>query len=57
VFINWLQDGIDAEDPVPVQLQADPGAFGAALEAKGVSHEKAVVVRGLPACLSYCLCL
>jgi 3-mercaptopyruvate sulfurtransferase SseA len=45
VFLDWTRDGVDADDPVPVQLLADSGAFAAALEAKGVGSDRPVVVR------------
>lgn len=44
VFFDWTRDAIDMEAAPAVQLQMQPDMLAAALEAKGVSHEKPVVV-------------
>lgn len=45
VFVDWTRDGIDTAAPVAAQLLSDAGALAAALEAKGVSADRTVVVR------------
>lgn len=45
VFWDWRTDGIDMTTAVPVQLQCDADLLAAALEAKGVSSDRLVVVR------------
>lgn len=44
VFWDWTTVGIDKSSDVPVQLQRDPALFAAAVEEKGVSLERPVVV-------------
>jgi hypothetical protein len=44
VFFDWTKDAIDASAGAPVQLQMQPDLLAAALEAKGVSRDKPVVV-------------
>jgi 3-mercaptopyruvate sulfurtransferase SseA len=44
VFWDWTRDAVDASAAAPVQLLQEPDLLAAALEAKGVSHEKPVVV-------------
>eukprot|EP00775_Hariotina_reticulata_P006530 gene6530-6758_t len=43
VFFDWTRDAIDMEAASAVQMQMQPDVLAAALEAKGVSHEKPVV--------------
>jgi 3-mercaptopyruvate sulfurtransferase SseA len=45
VFFDWTKDAIDASAGAPVQLQMQADLLAAALEAKGVSRDKPVVVR------------
>lgn len=45
VFWDWTKDAIDTAAGAPVQLQQQPDLLAAALEAKGVSNDKPVVVR------------
>lgn len=44
VFWDWTKDAIDATAGAPVQLQQQPDLLAAALEAKGISSDKPVVV-------------
>jgi len=44
MFWDWTKDAIDTADSAPVQMQQQPDLLAAALEAKGVSADKAVVV-------------
>lgn len=44
VFWDWTKDAIDTSAPVPAQLQTNPDLLAAALEAKGISSDKPVVV-------------
>jgi len=44
VFFDWTRDGIDESASSAVQMQMHPDVLAAALEAKGVSPEKPVVV-------------
>lgn len=44
VFLDWTRDAIDTSSELPVQLQQDADLLAAALEAKGVSSDKPVVV-------------
>lgn len=53
VFWDWTKDAIDTSAAAPVQLQQDPELLAAALEAKGVSHEKPVVVSSRPFACSW----
>lgn len=45
IFWDWTKDAVDVPAAVPVQLQVEPDLLAAALEAKGVSSSKPVVVR------------
>lgn len=44
MFWDWTKDAIDTTASAPVQLQQEPDLLAAALEAKGVSSDKPVVV-------------
>ncbi|MBX3069977.1 MAG: sulfurtransferase [Thermomicrobiales bacterium] len=43
VFVDWTQDIIDPDDPVPAQI-APPERFAAAMEATGIGDGTAVVI-------------
>jgi 3-mercaptopyruvate sulfurtransferase SseA len=51
VFVNFTRDGIDTNSSVPLQVLPNGGSFAAAMEAKGVTVERPVVVR----CNIYCM--
>ena len=43
VYIDWTQDIVDLDDSVPAQI-APPERFAAAMEARGIGNETAVVI-------------
>lgn len=43
VFVDWTRDIIDPDNPVPAQV-ANPDRFKAAMEARGIGDETAVVI-------------
>lgn len=46
VFFYWTRDAVDTAAGAPVQLQMRSDQLAAALEAKGISRDKPVVVGG-----------
>jgi 3-mercaptopyruvate sulfurtransferase SseA len=55
VFFTWTKDAVDASAGAPVQLQMQPDLLAAALEAKGVSGDKPVVVSESAVVVDVCL--